>query len=296
MKFLDEMDKLLSREKLVREIDQRRNKQLTWRPRYSTELMLKIYFLQLRYNLWDPTVEDAIYDRVSFQKFLDIDIMQADIPDETTILNFRHFLNKHKLQKRIFKHLNVVLEEADLIVKEGTTVDATIIYASGSTKNKDKARDPEMWHTKKNNNFYHWMKVHTWTTSDKWIIHSIVCTPANKHDITQLENLLHGEEKVIRWDSAYTSKEKAAGFRKQGVAYYINLKWVSWKPLDQLDKRMNNVLSQTRARCERPFGIIKNLRKHKKVRYRWIMKNELQRYALAWLSNIYLMRKQLAVA
>lgn len=293
MKFLGEMDQILPWEKLVREIDQRRNKQTTGRPRYSTEIMLRIYFLQQRYDLWDPTVEDAIYDRVSFQKFLDIDITQVDIPDETTILNFRHFLLEHKLQKRIFKHMNNILEEKWLLMKEWTTVDATIIHASGSTKNKDKSRDPEMWHTMKNNNHYFGMKVHTGTTSDKGLIHTIKCTPANKHDLTQLEELLHWEEKVIRGDSAYMSKQMTEKFRKKGVAYYANRRWNRWRKLDQLDKWMNHVLSKTRARGERAYGVIKNLWKHRRTRYRWIEKNEMQRYVLAGLSNMYMMRKQL---
>lgn len=149
MKFLTEMDHVLPRTQLTKEIDQKINKTSTGRPRYATLLMLKIYFLQLRYNLSDPGVEDAVYDRVSFQKFLDLDLLADTVPDETSILNFRHFLEQNRLQERIFRVINRTLEEKGLLIREGTTVDATIIHAPSSTKNNTGERDPEMASTKK---------------------------------------------------------------------------------------------------------------------------------------------------
>lgn len=293
MKFLSEMEEIIPRSKLAREVNQRYTKHKVWRPRLWTEMMLKIYFLQLRYNLSDPWAEDAIYDRVSFQKFLDIDIMKTKAPDETSILNFRHFLEKHKLQRRFFRIINKILEEKWLLVKEWTTVDATIIAASSSTKNKKRARDPEMRSTKKWNNHYFWMKVHVGTDSSNWLIHSVECTSANVHDSVPMGKLLHWEEKVIYGDSAYMSKEKRAYYDKMWVSYRACQRWTKNKKLDQLDKWLNQLFSKTRARWEWAFWIIKNLWKHRKVRYRWIYKNHMQRYMLAWLSNLYMVRKKL---
>lgn len=257
--------------------------------------MLKVYFLQLWYNLSDPATEEEIYDRITFQKFLDIDINNDQIPDETTILRFRHFLEECKIQKRMFRVINRVLEEKWLLIKEWTTVDATIIPASSSTKNKDGKRDPEMRSTKKWNNYYFGMKAHVWTDSSNGLIHTLKCTSANVHDSVPMNDLLHGKEQVVYWDSAYMSKEKTEFYAKMWVAYHVCQRWSKHKKLDQLDKWLNRIFSKTRARWEWAFGVIKNLWKHRKVRYRWIHKNEMQRYMLAGLSNLYMMRKKLAL-
>ena len=295
MKFLDQLDKVIPRDKLVREIDQKITKHAVWRNRLPTKTMLKVYFLQLRYNLSDPETEDAIYDRVSFQKFLDMDILQDKAPDETTILRFRHFLEEHKLQKRMFRVINKVLEKEWLLIKEWTTVDATIIPASSSTKNKDKERDPEMHSTKKGSNYYFGMKTHVWTDSSNGLIHSVECTSANIHDINILPKLLHGKEQVIYGDSAYMSEELRQFYEQLWVAYHVCKRWARNRKLDQLDKWLNRIFSETRARGEWAFGVIKNQWKHRKVRYRGIYKNHMQRYMLAGLSNLYMMRKKLAV-
>ncbi len=296
MKFLDQLDKVIPRDKLEREIDQKITKHNVWRNRFPTKTMLKVYFLQLWYNLSDPETEDAIYDRVSFQKFLDMDILKDKAPDESTILRFRHFLEDHKLQKRMFKVINQLLEKEWLLIKEGTTVDATILPASSSTKNKDKERDPEMHSTKKGNNYYFGMKAHVGTDSSNGMIHSVECTAANVHDSVPIDKLLHGEEKVIYGDSAYMNQEKCGYYKKLWVAYHVCKRGSRWKKLDQLDKWLNRIFSETRARWEWAFGVIKNQWKHRKVRYRGIYKNHMQRYMLAGLSNLYMMRKKLAVA
>lgn len=181
--------------------------------------MLKIYFLQQWYNLSDPGVEDAIYDRVSFQKFLDLDILSQSVPDETTICRFRHFLEENKLQRKMFRVLNAVLEKEGLLMKEGTTVDATIVCASSSTKNSERKRDSEMRSTAKGKNMYFGMKAHVGTDSSNGLVHSVKCTPANIHDSHLVPRLLHGEEKVIYGDSAYMSKKKYEYYLKKGVSY-----------------------------------------------------------------------------
>lgn len=236
MKFLNEMEQVIPRLELEKIIDEKITKAKTGRPRYATIRMLKVYFLQQRYNLSDPWVEDAIYDRVSFQKFLDMDIMKDKAPDETTILNFRRFLEDNELQKRMFLKINLILAQKWMLVKEWTTVDATILPAPSSTKNKEKKRDPEMKSTKKWKNYYFGMKTHVWTDSSNGLIHSVECTSANVHDLTPLEKLLHGKEKVIYGDSAYMSKENNDKYRKKGIAYYVCRRWSKHKKLDQLDK------------------------------------------------------------
>lgn len=293
MKFLTEMEQVLPRTQLTKEVNQRITKASTGRPRYDTSLMLKIYFLQLWYNLSDPWVEDAIYDRVSFQKFLDLDLLADSVPDETSILNFRHFLEQHRLQERIFRVINRVLDEKGLLVKEGTTVDATIIHAPSSTKNKDGERDSEMASTKKWHNYHFGMKVHVWTDSSSGLIHTLECTAANVHDVNVMDDLMHGEEQVVYGDSAYMSKEKYQSYTRKGIAYHVCKRWARYRKLEWLEKQMNHVFSQVRARGERAFRVIKQLWQHRKVRYRWIDKNRMQWYALAGLANVYMMRKKL---
>jgi transposase, IS5 family len=295
MKFLDEMNKVLPRDKLTREIEQKIKKAKVWRPRYSVKTMIKIYFLQQRYNLSDPWVEDAIYDRVSFQKFLDMDILKDKAPDESTILLFRRFLEEQRLQERLFKVINQMLVTKWLLLKEWTTVDATIISAPSSTKNEENKRDPEMHSTKKWNNHYFGMKAHVGTDSQSWLIHSVICTSANIHDSKMMDQLLHWEEQVLYGDSAYMSEEKRKFYNKLWVAYHVCRRWTRYKKLDQWDKRINRIFSEVRAKWEWAFGVIKNQRKHRKVRYRWIYKNWMQRYILAAVSNIYMVRKRLLI-
>jgi IS5 family transposase len=150
-----------------------------------------MYCLQQRYNLADPAVEDAIYDRISFQKFLDIDIVNDQIPDETTICRFRKLLNDNELQKKIFELINKKLEEKRLTCTQGTIVDATIVNAASSTKNKEKQRDPEMHSTKKRDQHYFGMKAHIGVDKENGLVHSLTCTSAEVHDSKMIDKLLH---------------------------------------------------------------------------------------------------------
>ena len=158
--------------------------------------MLFRSFLQQWYNLSDPEAEDNIYDRNSFQKFLDIDLLSDSVPDETTILNFRHLLEEHRLQEKILKIVNDFLERHGLFMKQGTIVDATIIAAPSSTKNKDKKRDPEMHQTKKGNQWYFGMKGHIGVDADSGIVHSVEGTAANVHDRRKLHALKRSSDKL----------------------------------------------------------------------------------------------------
>jgi transposase, IS5 family len=293
MKFLDEMEKVIPRNELLVLVEQNMKRYKVGRPKYSSLLLLKIYFLQQWYNLSDPWAEDAIYDRASFLKFLDLDLLADKVPDETTILNFRHFLEEHKIQEKIFRKINEILEKKWILLKEGTTVDATIIHAPSSTKNNDGKRDPEMHSTRKGNQRYFWAKAHIGTDRDSGCVHSLEFTSANTHDSTMLEKLEHGEEKELYWDSAYHSMSQLWKHLNRWVLFSVCSKGNRNKALTQYEKTINRIYSQVRSKVEHIFWVIKHLWWHKKVRYRWIEKNHLQRYTLCWLANIYKMRKLL---
>jgi transposase, IS5 family len=295
MKFLDKMNEIMPWGIYVWEIAKARSVKNTGRPAYSDLLMIKIMCLAQWYNLSDPGMEDAIHDRVSFQKFLDIDVLWDSIPDETTILKFRHFMEENNLQEKIFSGINKMLEEKWLLVREGTTVDATIITAPSSTKNKDKSRDPDMHSTKKWNQWYFGMKSHIWVDSDSGIVHSLTCTWANVHDSVMVDNLVHGKEKKLYGDSAYYSDERRNERLFWGKLFCVQMRAYRNKPLWEFEKACNRVFSSTRSKVEHVFWVIKNTWWHHKVRYRWLMKNECQRYLLCWLANIWRMREQLAI-
>lgn len=293
MKFLDEMEKVIPRKDLTTLIEYQMKRHKVWRPRYDTRLLLKIYFLQQWYNLSDPWVEDAIYDRASFLKFLDLDLLAQSVPDETTILNFRHFMEENKVQEKMFIRINEILEKKWLLLREWTTVDATIIHAPSSTKNKEWKRDPEMHSTRKWNQWYFWAKAHIWTDSESWCVHTLEFTSAEVYDWNMLEELEHWEEKEVYWDSAYHSTKKLWDHLNKWVLFSVCMKWCKWKALNEYQKAVNRVYSQVRSKVEHVFGVIKNLWWHRKVRYRGLFKNHMQRYALCWLANLYRMRKYL---
>lgn len=288
-----EMDTIMPWKKLVREINHKRKKKTVGRKRMDTLLMLKTYCLQQWFNLSDPWTEEMIYDSLSCQQFLDIDIMKDPIPDESTILRFRHFLEENKLQVRFLKIINEILEEKWLLMREGTSVDATIIKAPSSTKNKEWKRDPEMASTKKGNNYYFWMKTHIGTDKDSGLVHTIMCSAANIHDSSYLYKLQHGEEKIIYGDRAYYSKAHRENHEKRWVKYHITKKGSRGKPVSWLEKQISRVLNATRAKVEHIFWVIKNQWWHRKTRYRGIFKNEMQWNMLCWLANIYKVRRKL---
>lgn len=294
MKFLDEMEMVkmvIPRKDLVTLAEYHMKRYKVGRPRYDTKLLLKIYFLQQRYNLSDPGVEDAIYDRASFLKFLDLDLLSNTVPDETTILNFRHFMEEYSIQEKIFAKINDLLESKWLLLREWTTVDATIIHAPSSTKNREWKRDPEMHSTKKWNQWYFWWKAHIGTDKDSGCVHSVEFTSANVHDSQVLEELEHWNEKELYWDSAYHSEKQLRNHLNKWVLFSVCVKWSRNKSLTEYQKAVNRIYSQVRSKVEHVFGVIKHLWWHRKVRYRWLFKNHMQRYTLCWLANLYRMRR-----
>lgn len=260
---------------------------LWWRPRSELLMLVKMTLLQQWYGLSDEGVEENIYDRYSFQLFCDINIGDQKVPDATTLCRFRKHCNEKRLNEKIFKIINKRLERANIICKVWTIVDATIITASWSTKNKDKSRDPEMHSVKKGNNYYFWAKAHIAVDEASWLTTAMKFTAANVHDSNPIDELLHWEEERFYWDSAYYSQKRKEEFEKKGIIFNVNKRG----NLSKKDEFFNRFFSKTRSKVEHVFGIIKDIRWHRKVRYKWLMKNEQQRYLLLWLANLYRVRK-----
>ena len=262
------------------------------RKRKELKLMLKIYFAQKWYDLSDPGMEDAVYDRCSFQKFLELDLLGDAVPDETTICRFRHLLEEHRLQEEFFAIVNDLLEEKGLLLKEGTITDATIIAAPSSTKNTDGKRDLAMSSTKKGNQWYFGMKAHVGTDT-KGIVHHLEATAAKVHDQAMASFLYHGKEKAKFGDKAYGSQKEKRRARRAGVFYGIADKGVRNHPLSAAQRKRNRQTSSVRSFVEHPFQVIKCQWKFRKVRYRGLLKNELHLYALFAACNLYRVRRKL---
>jgi len=220
-KFLEEMEKVVPWNDFCREIEPHYMEKETGRKRMDLVMMLKIYFLQQWYSLSDREAEEMIYDRNSFQKFLGIDLLSQAVPDDTTILNFRHLLEEHKLQERFFAVVSEQLQSKGFLMKGGTIVDATIIAAPSSTKNTEGKRDPEMTQTRKGNQWYFGMKAHIGVDSQSGLVHSMETTPAKTNDRIPFRKLLHGEEKSIFGDKAYGKQEDKRECRQNGVFWAV---------------------------------------------------------------------------
>jgi len=292
-KFLDEMNKIIPWTELIEIIKPFYSQKGNGRPPMDLLLMIKIHCLQQWYNLGDEAIEEAIYDRSSFQKFLNIDLMLKPIPDETTVLNFRHLLEQHNLAEKIFSHMNKFLEIKGLMMKKGTIVDATIISSPSSTKNKDGKRDEEMSSTRKNGQFYFGMKSHIGVDSQSGLSHSCEITTAKISDIKTYPYLLHGDESVIFGDKGYFSDIEKRSARDAEICWFVTDKKKSGKDLSGKQKRRNKLFSGIRCKVEFVFNVIKRLWGHKKTRYRGLEKNRCQWHFLLMLSNFYLSRKQL---
>lgn len=294
-RFLNEMEKVVPWGKLIGIIEPQYYKMKDkpqGRKKTELELLLRIYFLQQWYNLSDPEMEDSIYDRNSFQKFLGIDILGQSVPDETTILNFRHFLEGNKLNEKMFNKVNEILNNRGLIMRSGTIVDATIVQAPISTKNNGGKRDPEMKSTNKNGKWYFGMKAHI-GADPKGMVHTVTTTPANTNDLKEVDNLLHGDERAVFGDKAYASNERKKAARKKGIYWGISDRGCRHRPLKESQRRRNRKMSVIRAMVEHPFLVIKTLWGHAKTRYRGLFKNTCQLFTLFMLTNLYRVRKKL---
>lgn len=198
--FLEEMEMLLPWKKLEAKIKRHYHRNKTGRPPYPLSVMLRIHCLQLFYNLSDPMMEDSLYEIETMRRFAKLRLSER-IPDETTILNFRHLLESHHLGEKLLQEINKHLASRGCKLRKGTIVDATLIEVPSSTKNKEKQRDPEMHQTRKGNQWYLGMKLHIGVDADTGIVHSATGTAANEHDITQADKLLHGREQGVHGDA-----------------------------------------------------------------------------------------------
>ena len=290
------MDKVIPWKGLLQIIERYYPKAGNGRQPMPLERMLRIYFMQQWYGLSDPAMEDRLYDSESMRRFAGIDLAEDEIPDESTILHFRHLLEKHGLTRKIFEKTRRYLTEKGLLLREGTIVDATIINAPSSTKNRDKTRDKEMKQTKKGNQWYFGMKAHIGTDSNTGLAHSIVVTDAGVHDSQVMDELLHGEEQAVYGDRAYTNEKKREEYEAKGIKWCVNRKACRHYQLTPEDLEYNHKQSQIRARGEHIFLIVKHLWQYKKVRYKGLFKNTAQVFSLFALANLYMARRDLLLA
>jgi IS5 family transposase len=217
------------------------------------------------------------------------------IPDESSILGFRHLLERHKLTERLLAEINAHLSERGLFVGKGTIVDATIIHAPSSTKNAEKKRDPEMHQTRKGKQWYFGMKMHTGVDDGFGLVHTVRATSANVADVNVMGELLHGGEERVHGDSAYHSKELQAQSEASGVQFKVNVRGTKHHPLSAAQKARNRRFSRVRAIGEHPYLVVKRLWGHAKVRYRGIAKNLAQMEVLFGLANLFRVRRHLLV-
>lgn len=292
--FLEQMDKVVPWQALIDLIAPYYPEGKKGRPPFSLATMLRTHFLQQWFTLSDPGMEEAFFDVPLYREFAQLDEF-ARMPDESTILRFRHRLEKHKLADQILATVNDLLIQRGLLLKTGTVVDATLIAAPSSTKNKDKARDPEMHQTKKGQQWYHGMKAHTGTDAHFGLVHTLRCTAANVHDVLEANSLLHGDETDVFADAGYQEADERPD-AAQGKRWHIAMKRGKRKALDQskprgqLLEQLEQVKSRIRAKVEHPYRVVKCQFGYVKVRYRGLMKNAQQLHTLFALGNLWTVR------
>ena len=266
------------------------------RPSFALETMLRIHFLQQWFGLSDPAMEEALHDTPLYREFARLDAGMVRMPDETTILRFRHLLEEHNLSILLLATINATLIAKGLMLKTGTVVDATLIAAPTSTKNSTGERDPEMHQTKKGNQWHFGMKAHIGVDADSGLVHSVIGTAANVNDVTQGHGLLHGKESVVFADAGYQGADKRP--EATGVAWHVAMRPGKRRALADggwgaLLEQAEKLKASVRAKVEHPFRVIKRQFGHLKVRYRGLAKNTAQLVTLFALSNLWMVRKRL---
>lgn len=293
-KFLDRIEGLIPWERLEKKLKRAYPKGKTGRPPYPLGTMLRIHCIQLFYNLSDPAMEDALYEIESMRRFAGLRLSDR-LPDETTILNFRHFLEQHKLGEKIFKEVNAHLQDHGLMLREGSIVDASIIAAPSSTKNQKGERDPEMHQTRKGNQWHFGMKMHIGVDDVLGLVHSIETTPANIHDLEAAPKLLHGKEERVLGDAGYRGIEKREEHKDRDVNWYIAERPGKRKTMDpdSTEAWIEAFKASMRAKVEHPFRYIKRVFGYDKVRYRGLAKNRNRLCVLTAFSNLLIGEKYL---
>ena len=303
--FLEKMEQVVPWTRLMEVIEPHYPKSgKRGRPPIGLERMLRMYFVQQWYGLADEAVEDAVYDSQALRNFMSIDLSRQSVPDATTLMGFRHLLEANDLTKAMLVEVNVMLMERGLLMTKGTLVDATLIAAPSSTKNKEHGRDPEMHQTKKGNQWHFGMKAHIGVDKDSGLVHTLTTTAANVSDISQTGALLHGQESDVWADAGYVGVEKREDMQQALNANEQTVQWHVAKRRSTIEKlaegwqksmaqAYEKLKAQVRSRVEHPFHVVKNIFKYKKTRYKGLSKNDAQLTILFALSNLYMVRGEL---
>ena len=288
--FLEEMELVVPWAELVALIEPHYPKAGNGRRPVGVERMLRMYFLQQWFNLSDPAVEEALYDSPLMREFVGIDLGREAVPDETTVCKFRHLLEEHKIGAAMLATVNEHLQEKGVRIATGTIVDATIIHAPSSTKNRKQERDPEMHQTKKGKQWYFGMKAHVGVDSQTKLIHSAVATAANVADATVLPELLHGEESKVWGDQAYRGQTEAIHAVAPRAQDLTSKRYRYKDGIDEVERAKNRTKSRVRSKVEHVFQIMKLKFGFVKVRYRGLGKNANRLFATCALVNLFTVR------
>jgi len=293
--FLADMDRIVPWSELVAVVDPVYPKvsEAGGRPPIALERMLRIYFLQLWFNLSDPAVEEALYDSAAMRGFVGVDLGTEAAPDETTVCKFRHLLERNKLGKKLLSSVNEHLRRNGIKISNGTIVDATIISAPSSTKNKDEKRDPEMHQTAKGNQWYFGMKAHVGVDSKTKLIHTILVSAANVPDVDALPYLLHGGETRVWGDQGYQGRTAVIRDCAPNAKDFTNRRYRRNGFINEIEKAKNRNKSRVRAKVEHTIGVIKRIFGFQKVRYRGLAKNLHRLEVTAALANLFIVRRRL---
>ncbi|QJQ11556.1 IS5 family transposase [Pseudomonas putida] len=292
-RFLIEMDRVVPWDGLIKLIEPHYPK----RPPYPLMAMLRVHLMQNWFGYSDPAMEESLYETTILRQFVGLHLDR--IPDETTILNFRRLLEKHELASGILQVINGYLGTLGLLLLQGTVVDATIIHAPSSTKNKDGERDPEMHQTKKGNQYFFGMKSHIGVDAESGLVLSVVGTAANVANVTQVDQLLHCEESYVCGDAGYNGVEKRPEHESRQMIWSIAARPSSAKKkakkdlIGRVSRKIEYAKAQVLAKVEHPFRVIKRQFGYTKVRFRGLAKNTAQQATLFALSNLWMTRKRL---
>ncbi len=291
--FLDEMEQVVPWSDLESLVEPHYPKAGNGRRPVGLGIMLRTYFVQQWFNLSDPGVEEALYDSAGLRRFVGVDLGRAPAPDETSVCRFRHLLETHDLGGAVLDAVNHHLASKGIRITTGTIVDATILHAPSSTRNRSGERDPEMHQTRKGNQWYFGMKAHIGVDSREGVVHSVCTSAASVADVHLLPDLLHGAERKVWGDAGYQGQSEA--IRKAAPhAQDMTCRRTKFKDyVDQVARRKNTTKSRVRAKVEHPFRILKRIFGFDKVRYRGLAKNHNRLCACFALVNLYLHRKRL---
>lgn len=295
--FLEEMDRVVPWAALVEIVQPHYPRAKTGRPPFALETMLRLHYLQQWFGLSDPAMEEALHDVPLYREFARLDGATQRLPDETTILRFRHLLERHDLAADMLRLVADLLQHKGLMLRTGTVVDATLIAAPSSTKNAEGERDPEMKQTRKGNNWYFGMKAHIGVDAASGLVHTVVATPANVNDLNVAGQLLHGEELNAFGDAGYQGVHKRPEAR--GPTWHVALRpglrrlLDARDPQDAITERIEQLKASVRAKVEHPFRVLKRQFGFTKVRYRGLAKNTAQIQTLFALANLWMARRHL---